>query len=452
MKQLKRRALFVLFFAGLLAVGCVIFCGLLVRNGGQWASSSVNQNAYSGGSLAMGQVYDRTGLLLYDCASGSYAEGANLRRSTLHLIGDRQGNIATGAKKLFVQELVGYHPITGLSEQGNRVYLTVDGDLNRTAYKALKGRSGVVAVYNYLTGEVVCLVSAPSFDPIDEVEVTAVANGDSSYSGAYLNRFYSSVYTPGSVFKVVTAAAALETLDTDHFTFTCTGSFAIGGDSVTCPGAHGELNFEQALCYSCNGAFAQLALELGGDVLADYAEKAGLLEGFDLHGRTTAAGSFAVADDNTIDLGWSGAGQYKTLVSPAAMLTLMGCIAGDGTAAQPRLLMKVTTPEGLPAAIVTRDQTAIGWDEATCIKLQEMMRGNVTENYGQKQFGDLAVCAKSGTAEVGSDVKPHAWFAGFVDDTEHPYAFVVLVEHGGWGSSAAGSIAAEVLQQLCEEG
>ena len=88
----------------------------------------------------------------------------------------------------------------------------------------------------------------------------------------------------------------------------------------------------------------------------------------------------------------------------------------------------------------------------TCETLQALMRNNVQQTYGQSQFGDLAVCAKSGTAEVGSGLSPHAWFVGFIDDEAHPYAFVVLVENGGGGASTAGSIAATVLNQLCQEG
>ena len=451
MKQLKRRALFVLAFALLLGVGVGIFCLRLAVSGRDWASSSVNQQAYSSGKLASGVIYDRNGVLLYDCAAQTYGEGKLLRTATLHVVGDKQGNIAAGAKKLFSDKLVSYNPITGLSDSGNQLYLSIDAALNQTAYEALNGHSGVVAVYNYKTGELMCLVSAPSYDPTNDAQVEAVAAGDSKYDGAYINRFLSSAYTPGSVFKLVTAAAALEQLDTANFTFTCTGSYAIGGDCVTCPSAHGELDFQGALIHSCNGAFAALALELGGDTLAEYARQAGLLDSVTVSGYDSAAGSFTVAEDGTLDLGWSGVGQFKDLVNPAGMLTLMGCIAGNGKAATPRLLSKVTTQSGLPAALIATQTASIGWDTATCERLREMMRSAVTEVYGQDKFGALAVCAKSGTAEVGSSVDPHAWFAGFIDDADHPYAFVVVVENGGWGSSTAGTIAAKVLNQLCEE-
>ena len=451
MKQLKRRTAFVFFFTLLLALGMLLFCVRLAMNGRTWASSSVNQNAYSSGKLTTGAIYDRNGELLYDCETERYGEGKLLRTATLHLIGDRQGNIATSGKKLFSDKLVGYNPITGLGSKGNKVYLAVDSDVNQTAYEALDGKHGTVAVYNYETGEVLCLVSAPAFDPTDDSQVEAVASGDSRYTGAYINRFYSSVYTPGSVFKLVTAAAALEQLDTDAFTFHCTGAYQIGADYVTCPAAHGELDFASALARSCNGAFAQLALELGGDTLKNYTQMAGLLDSIDISGYDSAAGSFTVAEPDTLDLGWSGVGQYKNLISPASMLTLMGCIAGEGSAATPRLLSKVTTQGGLPAAILPNSSSRIDWDADTCKALKALMYNNVEQVYGREKFDGLAVCAKSGTAEVGSSANPHAWFVGFIDDPQHPYAFVVVVEHGGWGSSTAGGIAAKVLAQLCSE-
>ena len=81
-----------------------------------------------------------------------------------------------------------------------------------------------------------------------------------------------------------------------------------------------------------------------------------------------------------------------------------------------------------------------------------MMRGAVTNEYGQGQFGDLAICAKSGTAEVSESKRPHSWFVGFVDDSEHPLAFVVVVENGGSGALVAGSIAAKVLTAAVDAG
>ena len=81
-------------------------------------------------------------------------------------------------------------------------------------------------------------------------------------------------------------------------------------------------------------------------------------------------------------------------------------------------------------------------------QLQQMMRNDVLTTYGQEQFGDLPVCAKSGTAEVGSSAAPHAWFVGFVDDAAHPYAFVSVIQNGGGSASQAGAVAATVLNAV----
>jgi peptidoglycan glycosyltransferase len=308
-----------------------------------------------------------------------------------------------------------------------------------------------VAVYNYKTGEVLCMVSAPSFDPYDSEEVLkAVNEGDSRYNGVYLNHFISSAFTPGSTFKLVTTAAALDRLSSiEDFSYTCTGSMELNGDTITCPSVHGTQNLAQALANSCNCAYAQLAVSLGADTLEDYAKQAGLLDPVKINGMTSARGSYSVSAIPS-DIGWSGVGQYTDLVNPCSELVFMGCIAGEGKAKTPTLLKSVTTDLGLPGAFLSSSESSIGYKPSTCRALKQLMRSNVTEHYGQDRFGDLPVCAKSGTAEVGSDVSPHAWFVGFIDDDTHPYAFVVLVENGGWGSSVAGGVAAEVLEQLCD--
>ncbi len=449
MKQLKSRSLFVLIFGLLLIVGLGIFLGLYVTNGSRWAAFSANRHVYTDGHLTTGAIYDRNGVLLYDCSTSSYNDSATVRRATLHVVGDPYGNIASGARSLFSSHLVGFSPITGTTSGGHSVYLSVDSELNTVAYNALNGSRGTVAVYNYVTGEVVCMVSSPTYDPASQSEISAVAEGDSAYEGAYLNRALSVTYTPGSVFKVVTAAAAMEKLDYKNFTFTCTGSYTVGNDVVNCTAVHGTQTLEDALANSCNCAFAELSLELGGKTLSNYASQAGLLSSQSVSGFETAVGRFDIEDSGSFQLAWSGVGQDNDLVNPCAMMTLMGCIAGNGSAATPRLLHAERTALGRSVRVGS-SQTSIGWKKSTCTLLKEYLRNDVLVTYGQSRFGDLPVCAKSGTAEVGEGL-PHAWFAGFVDSDEYPYAFVVVVENGGSGSSVAGTVAATVLKALTEE-
>lgn len=143
-----------------------------------------------------------------------------------------------------------------------------------------------------------------------------------------MNRVLSSTFTPGSVFKVVTTAAAIEQLpDIFERSFTCTGSVKIGGDTITCPHAHGTMDFYSAFANSCNCVYAQLAVELGGETLERYARSAGLLESHDVSGIPTAAGSFDVGADDS-NVGWSGVGQYDDLLNPCSLMMLMGCNRG----------------------------------------------------------------------------------------------------------------------------
>lgn len=432
MKQLKFRTLFVLFFILLLIFGMLFLLGSYVKDGAYWAAHR------AAGSTTSGTITDRNDQLLYDFSSGSYSTDYEIRLSTVHAVGDKVGSIATSAKSRLTGEMTSFNLITGIKTETDTLKLTLDANINAAVLYAMDGRRGAVGLYNYKTGDLLCMYSGPSFDPTDSDVIKAINDGSEKYTGAYMNRFLSSTYTPGSTFKIVTSAAALETIpDIDSFTFHCDTDLSYGDDSVTCPSWHGTVNLQDALSKSCNGAFATLGNMIGSETLKSYAQKAGLLDSVSVSGISTAKGNFSTTK-SAIEEGWSGVGQYENLVNPCAELQLMGCIANGGEAAVPRLLMSSPTV-----------MTSIGWKGSTCDKLREMMRNNVTNHYGQSQFGDLAVCAKSGTAEVGGGQSPHAWFVGFIDDPEHPYAFVVVIENGGWGSSQAGSVAAQILRAAC---
>ena len=446
MKQVRQRTLLLLLLTAGFVAGVVLFCVLYATKGGQWAAFSANDHVYKDGRLAVGQILDRNGVTLYDGATGDYAEERSVRKATLHAVGDRWDNIATSAKAAFDGHLVGFNVLTGTTTGGSRLYLTIDSELNRQAWDLLDGRKGAVGIYNYKTGEVLCMVSTPTFDPADP---PTIQDGDSRYDGVYINRLLSATFTPGSVFKVVTTAAVIETLpDWESRTFHCDGRYELGDFTITCPYAHGDMTLRNAFAKSCNCAYAQLSVELGGGTLERYAKKAGLLDSISVSGLRTAQGSFTAAEDQGL-LGWSGVGQHEDLVCPANLMTLMGAVANGGRPVLPHLIYKETDLAGLT---LYRDNTGPGspFSRATCETLKEMMANNVAVTYGQENFGELKLCAKSGTAEVG-DASPHAWFAGFLDDADHPLAFVVFVENGGGGASAAGPTASALLQAATAE-
>ncbi|NCC67481.1 MAG: penicillin-binding protein 2, partial [Clostridia bacterium] len=309
------------------------------------------------------------------------------------------------------------------------VRLSIDSDLNKVAYQALYGRRGAVIVSNYETGEILCMVSSPSYDPSTTVDLSS-----SAYEGVYLNRAIGATYTPGSVFKIVTLIAAIETLpDLDSMSFTCNGSVQVGGDIVTCTGTHGTQTIEEAFAHSCNCAFSELAQKLGAETLAQYVEKLGITQSFLLNGAETKAGSFEKAEDGTSNLSWSAIGQYTDLVSPYAMLRIVSAVANGGIVIEPTLLKNGGT-----------EKTQL-MEKSTADKVAAMMNYNVTYAYGQSRFPGLDISAKTGTAEVG-DGTDNAWFVGFLNDEDHPYAFTVIIEKGGGGLANAGVLANTVLQ------
>ena len=216
MKKIEKRSVFCLVLALALAVGLGVFVVLFFLNGGRWVSFAANRHLYnSAGQLKVGRVLDRDGDVLSwveENGTRTYYNSATVRRATLHAVGDAQGKIGTGALTAFADLLSGYNPLTGAYSplgEGNDLYLTLDARLNYEAYQALNGRKGAVGVYNYKTGEILCMVSTPTYDPLNVPEDLETSE---EYEGAYLNRFLSSAYVPGSVFKTVTLQAAIETL------------------------------------------------------------------------------------------------------------------------------------------------------------------------------------------------------------------------------------------------
>lgn len=447
MKKVKKRALMCLLFGLVLLGGICFFVYEDWNEGSQWVVYEGNRDVFADGDLAKGGLYDANGeLLMKNTADGmKFNKDAGIRTACLHITGDKDNNISTGANRVFLDKMIGYDFINGiytLNNEGENVSLTLDSRICSTANDALAGRKGTVGVYNYLTGEIVCMVSSPSYDP-ENVPATVP-------DGAYINRFSSARFTPGSTFKLVTAAASIENLD-DAFSYeiNCTGSEDYGhGDKVTDISAHGTVSLRKALEVSCNCYFGKLAEKVGADTLEEYVEKTGLTKSYDIDGIETEASTFSFPESG-VSLAWTGIGQWHDMVNPCAMMVYMGAIANEGTAVLP----KIISPDNFVEEKVSDAATAVRKEDmiepSTAKSLTDMMRNNVESHYGgDNAFPGLKLCAKSGTAEVGKGKTPNAWFVGFLNDEENPYAFVVMVENGGFGSEVAGSVANQVLQDL----
>lgn len=423
--------------AAVLLAGIILFVVRFVNDGGKWATFYGNQSIYTNGQLNRGAVYDRNGVLLAKNGGGEvqYNDDPDIRAATVHAVGDTKGNIATAAMSAYKDKIIGYSLLTGtysLSEKSSDIKLTIDANVSKAAYDALGGRNGFVGVYNYKTGDIICMVSNPSFDPLNPPEVSP-----DDTSGIYINKLISSTKVPGSIFKVLTSAAAIENLDDlDSFSYDCPGVKVIGGEKIRCAYDHGHVDFEDALAKSCNGAYAEITEKLGPDIMKEYVKKCGLTENYNIDGIHNVKGHFDFPDDNVYNLAWAGIGQYKDEINPCSMMVFMGAIANGGKGSVPNIIYSP-----LPLTSHT-DRMLQG---STCDKLTSMLKHDVELTYGEENFPDLDIYAKSGTAEEHGK-EPNAWFTGFIKNEGHPYAFIVCVENGGIGMRVAAPVANAVLQ------
>ena len=454
MHKVNGRTWIVSVFLLVLLGGLSIFLYRYSLYAQDWASFSGSPHIYEAGNLKGGRITDRGGHILLDYNEGKhYSEDPATRTSTLHWVGDRPQNIRGslldhyGAKMFDYDPIRGFYTHTQFEEQG-QIMLTLSSYVQNTAMAAMQGRKGTVAVYNYKTGEILCAVSSPSFDP-DNVPRDLAANP--MYEGVYMNRFTQGRYPPGSIYKTVTAAAALDTVpDILNQSFACTGVYKYGIDQVTCERAHGSVTLKTALAHSCNCAFAQIAEQVGKENMQKYVKRFRLTEPLRFDGIVTAKGNYDVAGAAPVELAWSCIGQYTDLINPARFLSFMGSVAGGGKAAEPYMVSKVLSGE----RVTYRAQPEPGpriMDEKLAIQVQELMHNNVKTVYGQSNFpGFKKVCAKSGTSELGGGKKSNAMFAGFILDEEYPLAFMAVVENAGYGAANCVPILSRVLS-ACRE-
>ena len=435
MRKQEKRAVICLLLVAALIIGTGIFGYRFVKHGGEWATFYGNTQIYTDGAINRGTVTDRNGVELLRCTPDGfeYTNDYELRVSTVHVVGDPAGNVSTGAISTFKSQLIGYDILNGTYDataNGKKIALTIDANANRAAYEALAGRTGTVGVYNWKTGEIVCLVSTPSFDPANDY---GEPDSEDSY---YFNNFLSGLITPGSTFKLVTAAAVIDKMkDRGSFTYECDGVNRIGdgeNETLTDVTAHGEVDFREALAQSCNGAFGALTRKVGAKAMREYTEKAGLMSPVDVNGIETAEGVFDFPSDDDIKLSWAGIGQADDMVNPCAMMVYMGAIANGGEPVQPTLIKSATFLKEIAGGKSLGRYLEVD----TAAELKSMMKNNVVENYGEENFAGLDMYAKSGTAETDS-YQPDAWFVGFTDNEDAPYAFVVWVKNGGFGAQAA---------------
>lgn len=456
MKELRRNmrlvgALVVLAFLGLSGW----FAFTVFEQGSIWASNSYNTRLSASGAQR-GDILDRDGVVLAASQDGKrvYLQDEAVRRALAATVGDTAGMSGTGVEGYYSAQLLDISDslvqrlsalFNGTERKGSSVELTIDAQLTAAIANAFpKGYRGAVCLVNYKTGEVLAMVSKPDYDPN--------APGENVEDTAYLNRCLQGLYPPGSVFKIVTLAAALEhDPSVANQTFTCSGAWSYEGGSIVCAGhtAHGTLTLEDALKKSCNVTFGKLAYQLGLDRMKETAETLGFNENFKLGDFALYNSQFPTSASNMSDLVWAGIGQSTVLTTPMHMAMIAASVANDGVMMKPWLVRRIVTATGT----VTQSGSAQSYRRVmsaeTAAVITRYMAAAVDSGTAVRaQIDGHQVCGKTGSAEISDDktVATHSWYTGFIDEDAHPYAIAVVVEQGGAGSKLASELAAKALK------
>jgi penicillin-binding protein 2 len=363
---------------------------------------------------------------------------------------------------------------------GHSVTLTIDLALQQAAEDALAGLAGAVVAIDPRDGSVLAAASSPPLDPNQfshglSQEEWGSLSGDPRHP--LQNRIIQAQYPPGSVFKIVTAIAALETgAVTPQTSFTCRGALRYGNRDFRCwkKSGHGEVSLHRALVESCDVYFYQVGLKTGIDEIARYARALGLGSGTGIELGNEAAGLIPDSAWKRRARGepwYSGEtlsaaiGQGYDLVTPLQAALLAASVANGGTVYRPRLVRRVVDGDGnvvRESAAVVERTASLGAE--TLAAVRRGLWGVVNEGGGTgaaARIAGLGVAGKTGTAQVvrmpakgerqsaaARQIKDHAWFVCFAPEGDPKIAVAAIVEHGGHGGSESAPIARRLLYEL----
>ena len=464
MKEIKRNVRMILCGVLVLftALGAYFFYAVYT-NGSRWFTTPYNTRLRTiKSSVIAGDISDRNGTILVTSdADGKrrYPIDRDMRKAVSHVIGDPGGDVPTGAETFLAAELLGFKAsifdrttqILAEKRKGSDVQLTIDADLQTYISEVFPDEhDGAVAVINYKTGEVLALYSKPEYDAKypENYENLETDNGE------LLNRASQGRYAPGSIFKIITLACALENIpDVTDRVFECTGSHAIDENSVitdTDGEGHGSITLKEAFVKSCNIAFGQLAMELGEDKLRATAEKMGFNGNFLFEDLIVYESLFPRSIDGMSELAWTGVGQGRLTAVPLHMAMIAGAVGNDGWMVQPQLVMTVSDSAGGVRNDLQTKRYLQCFTAEQADLIGDYMIAVVEGGTGTRaQVEGHVIAGKTGTAQVnssGGKYSPHAWYVGYCDEEETPYAIAVIVENGGSGGSVAGKLAGKILK------
>jgi peptidoglycan glycosyltransferase len=361
---------------------------------------------------------------------------------------------------------------TGRDPAGGNVSLTLDPAVQEAAMNALQGVTGAVVALDPKTGAILGLASTPTYDPAqlsshDPAAIRAYRKSLVPAAGEadpLSNQAISERYSPGSVFKLIVAAAALESGDyTPDTTVPAPNTLPVGGSELhnyngeSCNGG-ADQSLIDALTISCNTAFAQLGETLGEEKVRDMAAAFGIDggDGFDMPLHVVPSTIGDIADDAALAQSSIGQKDVQLTAMQAAMIS--AAIANKGTLMKPYLVDSVQAPD--LTVIDQTDAEEMGQPVSADVagELTQMMTRVVSDGTGRKaRIDGVQVAGKTGTAEVGTsgdDAPPHTWFTGFAPANDPQIAVAVFIKNGGQsgteGAATGGDISAPVAKKVMQ--
>lgn len=362
---------------------------------------------------------------------------------------------------------------------GDNLFLTINCDLQMAAYNLLKGKAGCIIAIDPRDGEILAMASSPTFDPNALARGIGISEWESlihNPSHPFENKALQGQYPPGSIFKIITAAAALEEgIIASDTRFTCEGQLRYGDRIYKCwkERGHGTVDIHKALVESCDSFFYQVGDRLGIIRLARYARAFGLgmLTGIDLGNEKSGLIPTPKWKFEKYEAPWwegetlsCAIGQGFLLVTPLQMVVITSAIANGGTIYRPQVVSRV---EDVNGQVKMRFQPIkvgnLPVSQRNLLIVKEALFGVVNEPKGTGRAArsrKISTCGKTGTAQViGLDKRgdedeqdspylhrDHAWFIAYAPKDRSEIAVVVLIEHGGRGGTVAAPIAKEIVE------
>lgn len=335
-------------------------------------------------------------------------------------------------------------------DAGARVTLTIDAQLQSLIEEAFGSQPGAAVVLDPATGEVLAMVSVPTFDPglftvPDEDELSRILN---DWDAPLMNRATMGVYQPGSIMKLVTASAALEAgVITPETTFVCNGALTIGDRTIRCwnRDGHGSMVLGEALLQSCNVYFMRVGLRLGQTRLRAALHQMGFSRrtGWPLEEQAGHLPSRRLTGGEVAMLAM---GQGEILVTVLQSAVMASVFASNGWLVEPWVVRAV---DGRPK-VRRISRRRIGWSAETIQTVRRGMEAVVRDPFGtahHRAFSSLIeIAGKTGTAQTHLPGQSHGWFVGFCPVDEPRAAMAIVTEHGGSG----GDLPAEIANTICE--